>query len=60
MSDHHHDCPGLSWCGDHPRWHVVWLIDPPGWNVFKSDNDLIETFPAHTEAITHAQKAARE
>lgn len=56
MSDR--NCPGLARCGEHPRWHVVWLFSPRGWNVFKSENDHIETFPTHADAMSHAQKEA--
>src|SRR5699024_10500127 len=58
MSDHHHDCPELARCGNHPRWHVVRLIEPEGWSVSCPRNGHIATFATHAEAIYVAQKEA--
>lgn len=59
MSDDH-DCEGIDFCIDHPRWHVIQHL-PGTWAVY-APYGVTRTarFPSHAAAFDHADRQARK
>lgn len=57
MSDHH-DCPGLIDCHSHPRWPVIKYGHR--WEAWAPNSQTFRTFPTHAEAMSFADRKARE
>lgn len=58
-----HDCPGLQYCEDHPRWTVTILRTPltTRFYVCEPGPDMrarFWVFPTHAAAFAHAWKEA--
>lgn len=61
-----HDCPGLSICDDHPRWHVGKVLPNAlgieGWWAIGGDDtpdDYDATLSTFAEAVAYATERAR-
>ena len=57
-----HKCEGLADCLTHPRWHVIGCIIGMrrAWSVYSPELPKYADFPTFDEAITYAQRMARE
>ena len=60
MNTHH--CRGLGLCGDHPRWHVLYVPAPGAypWAVYPPRSYIHDdSFPTLAEAVAYATAQAR-